>query len=1118
MWMTTQQDNRRRGSVMILVVVVTVLLAVVGVMFVMVARVGEMETSSVIDSSDLDAAVDSVVHRIHTVLAEDLFGTDKEMLNGGEDPVQPGPDERIDYARQWSQPIGPGVNGTIDPAEAQALNNDDVWLPGTRDDIWLASLEPVYKDAGPDLIAGTSDDIYVWPRITDLWGTIQGRPDSLYYQRNSIIDHAAAYAGNPLRKRWIDPDDTGDATHTTEGWNTGTLWNKWEVSAKDVRAKVIRSGERTRVVAVGSEIDADINSGTQTYPNKWEEAAWVSLFGARADADGDGVADSRWVMIPNLTTSRGKPVFAAVRIIDNCAMLNLNTAHCFYQDPAITAANPDTSVFRKAWYPTKSLFQTQPVLGKYQSEGRYLTEVNYLPWLRGSDLTATTSPTDQNWYKIQKTRGLFNWVSNVPLTPEQSHIALLNNIDNGASSFAFFDIADELEIRNRYLISSKAETRFEHSDVAHFTFNAYGSLYAALETPIDSGNDFRKKWKIRLDPRNFNEFSGAFVGTDSGEGVNFQYRYDRRHITTFYSFDRPLRSGRYPSLETALAAETNVLQRRARESVFRPLDNRPLDNRPVDMRTITNPLAMDGVTVNAGCLTRNTPEARRNILHLLYALRAYYLQDGLTQADAAKKSAQIVANLIDYLDEDNTSATGPFGGSAYGSQTNANPTYINRAVIRELIREVSNSTTNSGIIDIGATAPATPNAYEFGLGVTDSAETVYGYERQPFISEVYCYNTGTGVQGFAVEFVNPYDTAISLNGWNVKVGTQNNTLDNSYSVPAGNVTTPGRLTIYAGTIHPSAPIGTSIFRSNFGLGVTPPMTGVNNVLVLQRPDPVTSGQFISADKITETQRLFLNLTTTGSNYRVTVRDDTRWKFADYSSFNNIDFQTLGAANMLVPAFGKGFQLPVANSGGPIYTMGDFVKVAFVSNQNSGTTPKTITEQIAGASGESAIRWDAEGRAELMDYICFLNRPGKGSLPGRININTAAKHVIAAAIPPQLVDPNSADYLAEQIAANRPYERISDLLKISEFKRYASQTPAMVGDTSVTGDFEKRDWIVTRLSTIFTVRSDVFTAYLLVRLGEDGPERRMIAIFDRSQCWAPGDRPRLVALHSVPDPR
>jgi len=76
----------------------------------------------------------------------------------------------------------------------------------------------------------------------------------------------------------------------------------------------------------------------------------------------------------------------------------------------------------------------------------------------------------------------------------------------------------------------------------------------------------------------------------------------------------------------------------------------------------------------------------------------------------------------------------------------------------------------------------------------------------------------------------------------------------------------------------------------------------------------------------------------------------------------------------------------------------------------------------------------------------------------------------------------------------------------------------VGDLGIENDFEERHWIFNRLANIFTVRSDTFTAYILVRLGTDGPQRRMIAIFDRSNVWQKGDVPRLVALHPVPDPR
>ena len=68
------------------------------------------------------------------------------------------------------------------------------------------------------------------------------------------------------------------------------------------------------------------------------------------------------------------------------------------------------------------------------------------------------------------------------------------------------------------------------------------------------------------------------------------------------------------------------------------------------------------------------------------------------------------------------------------------------------------------------------------------------------------------------------------------------------------------------------------------------------------------------------------------------------------------------------------------------------------------------------------------------------------------------------------------------------------------------------------DFEERDLIFHRISNLVTVRSDVFTAYILVRIDLDGPQRRVIAILDRSQVASPADKVRIVAFHPVPDPR
>ena len=51
-----------------------------------------------------------------------------------------------------------------------------------------------------------------------------------------------------------------------------------------------------------------------------------------ADADGDGVGDARWFQVPGVMSSKGKPIYAAVRILDNGGMLNVNTGYKF--DPA----------------------------------------------------------------------------------------------------------------------------------------------------------------------------------------------------------------------------------------------------------------------------------------------------------------------------------------------------------------------------------------------------------------------------------------------------------------------------------------------------------------------------------------------------------------------------------------------------------------------------------------------------------------------------------------------------------------------------------------------------------------------------------------------------------------
>ena len=111
-----------------------------------------------------------------------------------------------------------------------------------------------------------------------------------------------------------------------------------------------------------------------------------------------------------------------------------------------------------------------------------------------------------------------------------------------------------------------------------------------------------------------------------------------------------------------------------------------------------------------------------------------------------------------------------------------------------------------------------------------------------------------------------------------------------------------------------------------------------------------------------------------------------------------------------------------------------------------------------------------------------------------------------------------DY-AQAIPAGRPFENLGDLVdKIPAFQTYTNTGGFNVGDSNIDDDLEERDWILSRLSTVFTTRSDVFTAYILVRIGQDGPQRRVMAIFDRSGVWTPEDRPEVLALKTISDPR
>ncbi|MCX5632108.1 MAG: hypothetical protein NTW93_00275 [Phycisphaerae bacterium] len=157
-----------------------------------------------------------------------------------------------------------------------------------------------------------------------------------------------------------------------------------------------------------------------------------------ADADGDGIADSKWFELANMRSSKGKQIFAAVRIIDNSGMVNINTAHEF------NANDPNIS----------------------EIDGSGQMQVNLNGLLKGIDTINTLHNTrcggsgDPN--RNSYTQNVI-WQYGEP---------------NG--NYFPFDISDELELKYRYCIDSKFKCRFETSDPCTAkTYGNPGSLYDA---------------------------------------------------------------------------------------------------------------------------------------------------------------------------------------------------------------------------------------------------------------------------------------------------------------------------------------------------------------------------------------------------------------------------------------------------------------------------------------------------------------------------------------------------------------------------------------------------------------------------------------------------------------
>ncbi len=848
----TKYGLKYAGSALILAVVLSTLLAIVGVLFLMAARVNQMGTAAISENKELEFAVDTVIADISQKLVLDVPGI-----------VEPN-EEYYDY-------------------------------PDFRNR-WLASLEP-YESSGK----------YYWRQISDISGQLAGK------NNNIKIEVLSQYGPIP-----------------------------------------------------------DVN---------------LPL----ADADGDGVADSIWIKLEGISSSHSKPVYAAVRIIDNSAMLNVNTG--LKSDPCAPGM-------------------------KINIDGKNQTQINLMP-LASLFVDSSISMFENDLLLDRANNG-----NNINPYDLQAYLQYyIYNYEEIKAPYTPFDMSDELEMRYRYLLNNTdIDTRLE----------SWGNQLRddTLSTPVESNGEL-KYWF----PKAYNTF--GITGTDPN-------LYSIRHIATTRNMDRilnpaglALNNGKMVNINTALP------------------------------QLIFNTIKMS--------LQGREPNAVR----------------------LEKLAAQLAVNIVDLRDN------------------------------------------NSDV-----------------TALTVGKNTYFGFEAQPFISDIGFKLSDSEPDdstknSFAVELYNPFKIDIPLSSFKIELYDANDKVADSVNMPNFIIKAQSRFVI-TNTSNATTEFGLGTLKSSGTLredpnlvlakyvlaGGTPPTYILSKRYNLRLVRKLTATN-LSLDKQT-TQDSWFKWDDVNDSSKFYCRSELNWNIL-YQEFKLSSTNTLGKPNVTT-ALRKNYNL--VNYNDSFATIGDISRVLTIGPSTDAND--MIGMNLASEPNEDEIRLDLKQPvyANMFQYLTVVDPMEYGLDPnqfmyetrikGRININTAPWSVLAQ-LPSMRPDTARSivsfrDVINPSDPSNKPFgafNSVVDLMQVPGMDYYTigdnnnvdlQSWPDLTPKDGAISDYEERDIIFSRISNLVTVRSDIFTAYILVRIGLDGPQKRVIAVLDRSNVVTPIGKVRILAFQSVPDPR
>jgi len=993
--------HKKFGSALILTVVLTTLLALLGITFVMVARINKVSSSAMAEHSQFDSAVESVISQISHQLTIDV----------------PGPNNGQEY---------------YDYPDAK--------------NAWLANLEP-YEDTGN----------YKWQQISDITEDNRLKND----QRDFPIDIVSEY----------------------------------------------------------SAIDSNV-----------------------ADADGDGVADAVWFELDNITTQKGEEIYAAVRIIDNGGMLNVNTALMF--DPCSTK--------------------------RERIDGSTQTQIDLVK------LAGRGSNDDKNEQDPEKTKLHTERRGGEP----EALFAYQNNViwryNRPLGEYTPFDISDELKLRYRYILNyNKGSTRIE---------NLWNDAFdGGLEVPRNSEDH------AISEPNDWAAHPIYFF-----DDSNYKDRYNFRHISTTYNMDRIIDTEGDKMFGVNNDNDSGPTAHQLYDKLLNCIDYSDPNLSAAEIDELEADLAQIAANIKDYADSNSSLTVVRDIDgtdHFGFERPLIYISE-LTNnyvsnpSDSSKPHRSYSIELYKRFDKDEPKFDNwrleieppPGIGPDNGNFTITNTEFDERGGRYHVILYEDPNARLDHLVEF-SDSPA-DGATGVDPNVTLSWLKLYGADPNSFTYDVYFGTDHNEVRdadrssSVYADSLN-YDSASYFPGpldrfetyyWRI------DDIDGSGEVFAsGSVWefTTGNPRPY---IAASLSGGEVVFDSNSVINLYRDVPDHGEILV----DQVGVTSWLTQVRGDGEVRTLQRDLSTGSIMK------RRW---DVNGLRKTS-DSLGHHNN----YDSNDQNPIQlHHSSRFYNIGDIGKLLRKSTYleapaDSRIEPDSTEEDVRLNLADPKMRKlfhyltildpttdniDNDDDEEKNEWHSPLESGDEVKIPGRININTAPWFVIAqlpwvskradgffqntlaraiVAYRDKLQDPinyaglngrKNAMPIAlgiDEIREERGFESIGELnfviggldddYKMDYYKDGENQydyPDLSIGSRtktdSVKDDFEERDLIFARISDLVTVRSDVFTAYILVRIGRDGPQQRFIAILDRSDVYpATGGRVKLIALQPVADPR